>query len=102
MRESDLVAAQVEVLERLGIKPYLVNQTRDRTRSYTTPGFSDMMFCSGGHVVFNETKLDYNKPSAAQLEFKQHVTKGGGIYIVTHSVDELLDAGDILGLWKVS
>jgi hypothetical protein len=98
--ESDLVHEQAECLEALGIKPYLVNQTRGKTRSFTTPGFSDMMFTCGGRVIFNETKLDYNEPSADQLEFQTQVHKGGGIYIVTHSLDELLHAGRILRLWR--
>jgi len=102
VKESDLVAAQADTLERLGIKPYLVNQTRGKTRSFTTPGFSDMVFCAGGRIVFNETKLDYNGPSAQQLEFQEQVLKGGGLYVVTHSVDELLLSGELLGLWRVS
>jgi len=101
-RETELVADQADTLERLGIKPYLINQTRGKTRSYTTPGVSDMLFCAHGRIIFNETKLDYNTPSADQLEFQEQVLKGGGLYVVTHSVDELLSAGEMLGIWRVS
>ena len=100
MTEADLVHAQAEMLERLGITPYLVNQTRSKTKSFTTPGFADMVFFAPGRIVFNETKLDYNEPSEAQLGFQRNVLKGGGIYVVTHSTEELLFVGGTLGIWK--
>ena len=102
MSESTLVNAQAEALEALGIKPYLINQSRSKTRAFTTPGVSDMLFCAHGRIIFNETKLDYNTPSADQLEFQEQVLRGGGLYVVTHSVDELLSAGEMLGIWRVS
>ncbi len=100
MTEADLVHAQADLLEKLGITPYLVNQTRSKTKSFTTPGFADMVFFAPNRIVFNETKLDYNEPSEAQLDFQRNVLKGGGIYVVTHSVDELLFVGGTLGIWK--
>ena len=102
MSESDLVHDQAEVLGKLGIKPYLINQTRSKTHSFTTPGVSDMLFCAGGRIIFNETKLDYNTPSDDQLEFQEQVRKGQGLYVVTYSVDELLAAGEMLDLWRAS
>ena len=102
MKEADLVREQADLLERLGIKPYLINQTRSKTRSFTTPGVADMLFCAHGRIIFNEIKLDYNEPSAAQLEFQEQVLKGGGLYVVSHSTDELLSAGEFLDLWRVA
>jgi hypothetical protein len=100
--ESTLVNAQAEALEALGIKPYLINQSRSKTRAFTTPGVSDMLFCTGGRIIFNEVKLSYNVPSAPQLEFQNDVLKGHGIYVVTHSVDELLFACENLDILRVS
>ena len=101
-REPELVADQADLLERLGIKPYLINQTRSKTRSFTTPGVADMLFCAHGRIIFNECKLDYNEPSPDQLEFQAQVLKGRGLYVVTHSTDELLAAGEFLDLWRVA
>jgi hypothetical protein len=100
MAEKDVVAAQKRFIEGLGGACYLVNQSRGKTRSYTDPGFSDTVLFVGGRIIFNETKEDYNTPSEDQLAFQYHVVRNGGLYVVSHSADELEGIGRTLGLWR--
>lgn len=98
--EAEVTALIAERAEQLAMQPYLVNQTYSKTRAFTTPGFSDLVLFGHGQIIFAEVKLDYNEPQPAQVEFQRQVVKNGGLYVVLHNPDELLYAGENLGMWR--
>ena len=100
MAESDIVAAMKARTEELCGTAYLVNQTRSKTHSYTSPGFSDMVLIVGEHIIFNEVKEPGGRQSPDQYEFERRINRAGGIYVVTHSVEELMGVGADLGIWR--
>jgi len=98
--ERDVVAGQKLFVEKCGGKAYLLNQSRGKTHSFTTPGVADMLVFVGGHCFWNEVKDGDNKPEPEQLAFGAQVTKTGGLYVVTRSVDDLMDVCEELGIWR--
>jgi len=100
MSERDVVAGQKLFIEKLGGAAYLINQSRGKTHSYTTPGIADMLVCVGEHLFFNEVKDGANTQEPEQLEFERRVTKSGGLYVVTRSVDDLMGVCKELGIWR--
>ena len=100
MSEHDVVAGQKLFIEKVGGRAYLINQSRGKTHSFTTPGIADMLVFVDGHCFWNEVKDGANKPEPAQLAFCDQVTQTGGLYVVTRSVDDLMDVCKDLGIWR--
>jgi Holliday junction resolvase len=99
--------------KKLKLKPYVPkmteNDTRQQIRDYldikgwyyfpvvqgygSRPGVSDYIAIKNGQIIFIEAKSTNGKQSDQQVEFQKIVEKNGYEYILTFSVDDLVERG---------
>ena len=95
--EADIRIGIREHLKNLGWAVWDMEQNRP-TRQ--TAGFSDLVACGRGWILFIEVKTEHGRTSEAQDVFAAEVRKNGGTYLVWRSVKDAWDWMEAKGLIK--
>jgi len=99
-KETDI---QTAICKYLKLKRYFftrMNNTpmfdgkRNRYRAmpkYTMPGFPDILVLHQGTVIGIEVKSESGSQSKSQEEFQELWERGGGVYFIARSVQDVMD-----------
>jgi Holliday junction resolvase-like predicted endonuclease len=95
--ETDIRIGIRTFLRDLGWAVWDMEQNRP-TRQ--TPGFSDLVACGRGRILFIEVKTAKGKMTPAQAVFAAEIGHNGGTYLVWRSVKEAWDWLEAEGIIK--